>query len=744
MSFDSVVIVDWSAASAPSPARESADAIWIGEARGDAAQSTYLRTRAAAEYWLRARIADARTRGERLLIGADFAFGYPAGFAAALTGRAEALAVWEWLAGELTDDDDNRNDRIAVAARINRAFPGLGPFWFNPTQEDKPDLPREGRARHGYGPLADLRAVDARATGAQSVWKLGGPGSVGSQVLTGLPVLWRLRAEGGVAAWPFEASDDAPVVLAEVFPSLLAREVAALIPAGSGRHASWPIKDAVQVRLLALALARLAGGGALAPLLAPDAPEQTLREEGWILGVGGETALRDAAHAVGDAALPPRPDEAAMSPRVSAPQAARAGSGPLTPPRLRDDCFAMPQGVAWVPVDVALARLRAGLQPVTGAETLPTAEAAGRILAAAPTARRANPPMANAAVDGYGFAHAATGTGAHRLPLLEGRAAAGQPYGAAVPAGAALRILTGAPLPEGVDTVILEEDTASDAATVAFDGPVRRGANTRRAGEDVAAGAEALPEGHRLRPPDLALLTALGVGEVAVRRQLRVAVLSTGDELRDTAAAAHEIFDANRPMLRALVAGWGYAPVDLGAAPDDADAIAARLDRGAREADVILTSGGASAGDEDHVSQLLRRRGTLSSWRIALKPGRPLALAKWDGVPVFGLPGNPVAAMVCALIFARPALSVLAGAGWCDPVAMTVPAAFSKSKKPGRREYLRARLDGQGHAEVFASEGSGRISGLAWAEGLVELGDAAAEIAPGDAVRYIPYSAFGM
>ena len=743
MTFDRVVIVDWSAASKPSPARESADAIWIAEAGGGTAESTYLRTRAAAEDWLRARIAAARTRGERLLIGADFAFGYPAGFAAGLTGRAEALAVWEWLAAALSDGPDNRNDRIAVGARMNRAFPGLGPFWFNPTPQDMLDLPRMGRARHGYGPLAELRAVDARAPGAQSVWKLGGAGAVGSQVLTGLPVLWRLRAEGGVAAWPFEPCADAPVVLAEVFPSLLAREVAAQIPAGRGRHA-WPVKDAVQVRLLALALARLAGDGALAPLLAPDVPAQTLREEGWILGVGNEAALRDAARAAGEAALPPRPDVTTRTPRGTGPQAARAASGPLTPPRLRDDCFAMPQGVDWVPVDDALARLRAGLTPVTGAVTLPTSEAAGRILAAAPTARRANPPMANAAVDGYGFAHAATGAGVQRLPLLEGRAAAGAPYGAAVPAGAALRILTGAPLPEGIDTVILEEDTATDAATVAFDGPIRRGANTRRAGEDVAAGAEVLPEGHRLRPPDLALLTALGVGEVAVRRKLRVAVLSTGDELRDTAAAAHEILDANRPMLRALIAAWGYAPVDLGAAPDDAQEIAARLDRGAREADVILTSGGASAGDEDHVSKLLRLRGTLSSWRIALKPGRPLALATWDGAPVFGLPGNPVAAMVCALIFARPALSVLAGAGWRDPVAMTVPAAFTKSKKPGRREYLRARLDAEGRAEVFASEGSGRISGLVWAEGLVELGDGGAEIAPGDPVRYIPYSAFGV
>ncbi len=141
--------------------------------------------------------------------------------------------------------------------------------------------------------------------------------------------------------------------------------------------------------------------------------------------------------------------------------------------------------------------------------------------------------------------------------------------------------------------------------------------------------------------------------------------------------------------------------------------------------------------------RLLRARGTLSSWRIAMKPGRPLALALWDGVPVFGLPGNPVAALVCALIFARPALSLMAGAGWTEPQGFTVPAAFAKRKKAGRREYLRARLDGEGRAEVFASEGSGRISGLSWATGLVELPDAAAEIAPGMPVRYLPFASFG-
>jgi molybdopterin molybdotransferase len=159
--------------------------------------------------------------------------------------------------------------------------------------------------------------------------------------------------------------------------------------------------------------------------------------------------------------------------------------------------------------------------------------------------------------------------------------------------------------------------------------------------------------------------------------------------------------------------------------------------------DAIITSGGASAGDEDHVSALLSETGAMALWRIAIKPGRPLALALWRGVPVFGLPGNPVAAMVCTLVFARPALAQLAGAKWQLPQGFDVPAAFEKRKKAGRREYLRARIR-DGRAEVFVSEGSGRISGLSWAEGLVELSEDARTVTPGDTVRYIPFSAFGI
>ncbi|MGB3314474.1 MAG: gephyrin-like molybdotransferase Glp [Albidovulum sp.] len=419
----------------------------------------------------------------------------------------------------------------------------------------------------------------------------------------------------------------------------------------------------------------------------------------------------------------------------------------LIPPRLRDDCFAMPQGVEWVPVDEALDRLRAALVPLTQTETLPVAKASGRVLAADCIARRSNPPRANSAVDGYGFAHGATGSGVQRLPLVADRAAAGQPFAGTVPAGHAIRILTGAILPEGVDTVVLEEDCATDGAMVAFDGPVKPRANTRKAGEDVAEGTVALTTGHRLRPPDLALLSALGIAEVRVYRPLRVGVLSTGDEIVGRPAEAarpHQIYDANRPMLLSMAAAWGAVPVDLGHIRDDPALISAALDRGAEAADVILTSGGASAGDEDHVSALLREKGQLTSWRIAMKPGRPLALALWSGVPVFGLPGNPVAAFVCAAIFAGPALSLMSGAGWAEPLAMTLPAGFAKSKKAGRREYLRARIGADGRVETFASEGSGRISGLSWATGLVELPDAAMTIQPGDPVRFLPYQAFGL
>lgn len=285
----------------------------------------------------------------------------------------------------------------------------------------------------------------------------------------------------------------------------------------------------------------------------------------------------------------------------------------------------------------------------------------GRILAQDVTAIRANPPLPNTAVDGYGFA-GGRGEGLHELPLMPGRAAAGDRPGA-VPAGQAIRVLTGAALPEGVDTVILQEDVTAESGVLRFNGPVKQGANTRKAGEDVQAGDVILAGGRRVGPAELALLAAAGVAEVCLRKRLKVGVISTGDELVEMGETARDgqIYDANRPMLLQLAAEFGHEAVDLGRVADDRVALRARLDAAAEQVDVILTSGGASAGDEDHVSALLTEAGAMQLWRIAVKPGRPLALGMWQGVPVFGLPGNPVAAMVCSLIFARPAMALLAG-----------------------------------------------------------------------------------
>ncbi len=412
--------------------------------------------------------------------------------------------------------------------------------------------------------------------------------------------------------------------------------------------------------------------------------------------------------------------------------------------RLSNDCFALPPGVQWTPVDEALSRLRNTLLPLKKTEIIPLSEAAGRILAERPNAMRDSPPTANAAVDGYGFAASSVTQGSLRLPLAEGRAAAGAPYKGSLMPGHALRILTGASLPEGLDTVVLQEEITLEGGEIHIPEGWKSGANTRPAGEDVAAETPLLQAGRRIQPQDIALLAACGISEVSVHRPLTIALLSTGDELVQTGekAASHQIYDANRPMLKALLKGWNFNVLDLGAAPDARPEVLAQLSKGA-EADAIVTTGGASAGDEDHISAALRDAGSLSLWRIAIKPGRPLALGLWEGTPVFGLPGNPVAAFVTALVFLRPSLFQMAGQGWQIPAPTLLPAAFKKSKKQGRREYLRARRTGSG-IEIFHSEGSGRISGLSWATGLVELPDEAAEITLGDPVRYTPFEAYGI
>jgi len=412
---------------------------------------------------------------------------------------------------------------------------------------------------------------------------------------------------------------------------------------------------------------------------------------------------------------------------------------------LRNDCFALPPGVNWTPVEEALARLRARLHPVVEIDVGVRLNAAnGRILAKDVYAPRAHPPSTNSAVDGYAFAGPLTEVPA-TLPLVSGRSAAGVPYTEAVPKGMAIRILTGAVVPEGTDTVVLDEDCEVIDGLLHLNGTLKQRANTRQAGEDILLGDKIAEAGTRLTPTHISVLASVGVQELDLFKPLRVGVLSTGDEVKPVGASLTDwqIYDANRPMLMALVEQLGYQVIDLGHVLDRADAVAQALDRGSEECDLVLTSGGISAGDEDHVSKTLKAQGEISNWRIALKPGRPLALAMYKGTPVVGLPGNPVAAWVCTLRFATPAMALLAGGEWFEPQSYLMPANFSKNKKPGRSELLRARVS-EGQVEVFSSEGSGRVTGLAWSDGLVELDESAQQIEPGSMVRYIPYASFGL
>jgi molybdopterin molybdotransferase len=417
---------------------------------------------------------------------------------------------------------------------------------------------------------------------------------------------------------------------------------------------------------------------------------------------------------------------------------------PIQPPPLKNDCFALPPGVDWTPVDEAKARLRDALSTVVAAgDMAPVGQAADRILAADIAAVRSNPPASNSAVDGYGF-QGPVEPGAQVMELAVGRAAAGVPFAGQVNPGQAVRILTGAILPAGVDTVVLEEDCTVESDRIAFQGPLKAGANTRNAGEDVTTDSPIFKAGRRLSATDLSLLASAGIAEVPVYSRLRVGVLSTGDEIREPgqAAADWQIYDANRLMLVSMLSDLGFEAIDLGLVEDRLESVRSALNHGASCCDLILTSGGASAGDEDHISAILQAEGQLTSWRIALKPGRPLALGMWSDTPLIGLPGNPVAAWVCTLLFGRPAMEVLAGGDWREPRGMMLPAAFTKNKRAGRAEYLRARIGDTGAVEVFPSEGSGRISSISWSDGLVELGFDAQAIEPGTPVRYIPYAEF--
>ena len=411
--------------------------------------------------------------------------------------------------------------------------------------------------------------------------------------------------------------------------------------------------------------------------------------------------------------------------------------------QLSDDCFAF--GGALLGVDAALALIEARITPVVAEETVTLSEAAGRILARDLVAGIDVPPHANSAVDGFALAHADLSPDRETLLLVAGRAAAGHPLGRKALRGEAIRIFTGAPMPDGTDTVMMQEDCVVAAGRVHLQPGIRKGANRRHAGEDVAAGSVALPAGRRLKPADLGIAAALGNATIPVFRPLRAALLSTGDEVCEpgTMLAPGAIYDANRVMLRALLRGLGVIVSDLGICPDGADSLADTLAAASAEHDLIVTSGGVSTGEEDHVRAAIEKLGRLDFWRLAIKPGRPVALGQIKGVPLIGLPGNPVAAALTFAILARPLILRLAGATIAPPLTFPVPAGFAYRKKAGRREYLRACLVREGGTVVarkYKKDGAGILSSIVQSDGFVILDESMSDLAPGMMVDFLPFA----
>jgi len=411
--------------------------------------------------------------------------------------------------------------------------------------------------------------------------------------------------------------------------------------------------------------------------------------------------------------------------------------------QLSDDCFAF--GGALMSVEEAQGLIAARIPPLPGEEEVPLAAARGRILARDLVAATPLPPFFNAAVDGWAFRHADLDPAAPTRLREAGRVAAGQAPAAPTGPGEAVRIFTGAPMPPGTDTCVMQEDVGRDGEAIIVPPGLGRGANARPAGEDVAAGTVALAAGCRLGPAEIGLAAALGRARLAVRPLPRIGVFSTGDELAEpgTPLGAAQTYDSNRFTLLALLAGLPCAAADLGRLPDSADATAAALAAAARGHDLLLTSGGVSTGEEDHVRAAIEAGGSLVFWRLAVKPGRPAAMGVIGGVPVVGLPGNPVAAVVCFLHLARPLLLRLAGAAPEPLPRHAAVADFAYRKKAGRREYVRVTLateQGVTRARKFAREGAGLLSSLTRSHGFAELPEAVTEVAPGDPLTVLPFA----
>lgn len=402
-----------------------------------------------------------------------------------------------------------------------------------------------------------------------------------------------------------------------------------------------------------------------------------------------------------------------------------------------------PEAQALISVDQALEFMLARARPLPDTERVPLSDALGRVLARAETSPIDVPGFANSSMDGYALRAAdAAGKGPVRLRVVQRIAAGGG--GQALEAGQAARIFTGAPLPEGADTVVIQEDCRAEGESVTFDGPVAAGENIRPRGNDIVAGSEVLAAGVRLRPQELGLAASVGLAELEVVRRLRVGMFSSGDELVQPGEAltAGAIYNSNRYTLRALLAALGCEILDLGSVADTLAATGRALTEAAAESDVVVTSGGMSVGDEDHVKRAVEQAGQLEMWRVAVKPGKPLAYGRIGAADFIGLPGNPVSTLVTFCLFVRPFLLRRQGVPRVLPSALRVAAAFRWPHAGRRREYVRARLTSNGDgvaAAIYPKQGSDVLTSTVWADGLVEIREGET-VEPGDAVPYYSFA----
>ena len=371
---------------------------------------------------------------------------------------------------------------------------------------------------------------------------------------------------------------------------------------------------------------------------------------------------------------------------------------------------------------------------------IPVLQALGKVLAGDVVSSVDVPPRDNSAMDGYAFRYADAAAAGFSLPLSQRIPAGTAP--APLEGGTAARIFTGAEIPENADTVAMQEDCRAGDGEVSIDGDqVRRGDHIRPRGQDIRRGETVLAAGRRIRAQEMGLLYSVGCETVPVFQPLRVAILSTGNELvepgRDLAPG--QIYNSNRATLHGLLTAWGLDVVDLGIVGDTPAAVEAALLEAEDSADMIVTSGGVSVGEEDHVRQVVDKLGSLEFWKIAIKPGKPLAFGHIEGTPFMGLPGNPASTFVTACLFLRPFLLSMQGCERAVPMATTESSTFGK-KPGGRQEFIRARR-GAGGLEMFPNQSSGVLSGACWGDGLA-VQPAGQAIAPGDRVQFYPFTEF--